>query len=229
MNNGLGKTLQIITLARYKKLHYGLKHCLIICGVNSLKWNWQREVEKFCKDEKAVVLGTRVNRNGRVVPTTTEETKQQIIDCPEEFFWIINIEKLRMSSEEKKTKTGIAHYLNQHIEDGNLGMIAIDEAHKCFDYNTLITTDIGNLKIGDIVENKIKCNILSYNTKTNKLEYEPILNYYKNVTINSKCLQISTSFNSFICTSSHKVYTLNKGWVQADELEIGDEVIELCD
>lgn len=130
MNNGLGKTLQIITLARYKKLHYGLKHCLIICGVNSLKWNWQREVEKFCKNEKAVVLGTRVNRNGRVVPTTTEETKQQIIDCPEEFFWIINIEKLRMSSEEKKTKTGIAHYLNQHIEDGNLGMIAIDECHK---------------------------------------------------------------------------------------------------
>ena len=47
---GLGKTLQIITLARYKKLHQGLKHCLIICGVNSLKFNWQREVEKL-RDE----------------------------------------------------------------------------------------------------------------------------------------------------------------------------------
>ena len=34
---GLGKTLQAITLARYKKEHNGLKHCLIVCGVNSLK------------------------------------------------------------------------------------------------------------------------------------------------------------------------------------------------
>ena len=86
MSNGLGKTLQILTLARYKKLHQGLKHCLIICGVNSLKFNWQREVEKFCKDEKAVVLGTRVNSKGKIVSTTVEEMKHQIDEIPEEFF-----------------------------------------------------------------------------------------------------------------------------------------------
>lgn len=130
MNNGLGKTLQIITLARYKKLHRGLKHCLIICGVNSLKWNWQREVEKFCKDEKAIVLGTKVNSKGKVVPITVEETKKQIEQCPEEFFWILNIERIRLSNEDKKNKTGIVHYINDQIEKGNLGMIAIDEIHK---------------------------------------------------------------------------------------------------
>lgn len=56
-----GKTLQAITLARYKKLHRGLKHCLIVCGVNSLKWNWKKEIEKFCNDEKAIILGTKIN------------------------------------------------------------------------------------------------------------------------------------------------------------------------
>ena len=127
---GLGKTLQLITLARYKKEHQGLKHCLIICGINSLKWNWQREVEKFCKDEKAIVLGTKVNSKGKIVPITVEETKAQIDSCPEEFFWILNIERIRLNSEDKKTKDGIVHHLNNQIMKKNLGMIAIDEIHK---------------------------------------------------------------------------------------------------
>lgn len=101
---GLGKTLQLITLARYKKKHQGLKHCLIICGINSLKWNWVREVEKFCKDERAVVLGTKRNTKGKIVPITVEETKQQIEAGPEEFFWVINVEKIRLSEDDKKRR-----------------------------------------------------------------------------------------------------------------------------
>ena len=127
---GLGKTLQIITLARYKKLHQGLKHCLIICGVNSLKFNWQREVEKFCKDERAVVLGTRVNSKGKVVSTTVEEMKQQIDNVPEEFFWVMNIERIRLNDEDKKAKDVVVQHFNKLIEAGELGMIVIDEVHK---------------------------------------------------------------------------------------------------
>ena len=123
-------TLQIITLARYKKLHQSLKHCLIICGVNSLKFNWQREVEKFCKDERAVVLGTRVNSKGKVVSTTVEEMKQQIDNVPEEFFWVMNIERIRLNDEDKKAKDGVVHHFNKLIEAGELGMIVIDEVHK---------------------------------------------------------------------------------------------------
>ena len=37
---GLGKTKQVIDIAVAKKLALGYKHCLIVCGVNSLKWNW---------------------------------------------------------------------------------------------------------------------------------------------------------------------------------------------
>lgn len=130
MNNGLGKTLQIITLARYRKEHEGLKHCLIICGVNSLKFNWEREVKKFCKDEEAIVLGTRINTKGKVVPISKKETIKQIDSCPEPFFWIINIEKMQLSSESKKSGDSIVASLNKHIENKNLGMIAIDEIHK---------------------------------------------------------------------------------------------------
>lgn len=36
---GLGKTLQMIYLAEELKAQKGLQHCLIICGINSLKAN----------------------------------------------------------------------------------------------------------------------------------------------------------------------------------------------
>lgn len=126
---GCGKTLQALVIARYKRLHRNLKHCLIVCGVNSLKWNWIREIEKFCKEERGIILGTRKNSKGKTVSLTIEETKKQIQSCPEEFFWIINIEKMRLSSEEKKEKTGVINYLNEQIESGNLGMLILDEAH----------------------------------------------------------------------------------------------------
>ena len=128
---GLGKTLQLLTLARYKKKHRGLKHCLIICGLNSLKFNWVKEVEKFCNDEKAIVLGTKVNSKGKIVPMTVEETKEQIDSCPEEFFWIINIEKIRLSDSDNKAGVGVVNHLNHQIENGNLGMVVVDEIHKC--------------------------------------------------------------------------------------------------
>lgn len=139
---GLGKTLQIITLARYKKQHQGLKHCLIVCGINSLKWNWVKEVEKFCNDEKAVVLGTKLNSKGKRVSISVEETKKQIDSCPEEFFWIINIEKMRLSKEDKKSKNSIVDHFNKQVEDKQLGMVVIDEVHKV--KNLLSRTSTGN-------------------------------------------------------------------------------------
>ena len=43
---GLGKTLQMIYLAQELKAKRGIKHCLIICGINTLKTNWEKEIKK---------------------------------------------------------------------------------------------------------------------------------------------------------------------------------------
>ena len=142
---GLGKSLQAIKLAEYKKHHMDLKHCLIVCGVNSLKWNWQREIEKFCRYEKGIVLGTKVNSKGRIVTTTIEETKQQIINCPEEFFWIINIERMRVTKQGLKEKSTIVDCLNYQAEQGNLGMLVVDEVHKIKDISSQQTVGIMSL------------------------------------------------------------------------------------
>ena len=45
----------------------------------------------------------------------------------------------------------------------------------CLDYNTEIDTlEFGKKKIGDIVENDLKCSVLSFNTSTQTKEYKPI-------------------------------------------------------
>lgn len=119
-----------------------LKHCLIVCGVNSLKWNWQKEIEKFCRYEKGIVLGTRVNSKGKIVTTTIEETKQQIMSCPEEFFWIINIERMRVTKQGLKEKSTIVDCLNYQAEQGNLGMLVVDEVHKIKDIKSQQTVGI---------------------------------------------------------------------------------------
>ena len=52
------------------------------------------------------------------------------------------------------------------------------DGENCLDGETLITTNIGDIKIKDICNNKIKCKILSYNIYTNEIEYNEINNYF---------------------------------------------------
>ncbi len=131
---GLGKSYQTIQLANIYKKDNKIKHCLVVCCINSLKYNWLNEIGKFT-NESAVILGTRYGKTektkNKLYDMSINETKEQIKDKPEEFFWIINIEKLRASKEEEKLKDTIVDALNTHIENGDLGLIIIDEIHMC--------------------------------------------------------------------------------------------------
>lgn len=142
---GLGKTLQMLKLAEYKKQHLGLKHCLIICCVNSLKWNWIKEIHKFCKDVDGIVLGYTTNKKGNLKDLTVEQTKEQVRSCPKEFFWIINIERMRLNKEEAKNKTSMSDVFNEQIAKGELGMVIIDEVHKCKNIDSAQSKGIMNL------------------------------------------------------------------------------------
>ena len=53
------------------------------------------------------------------------------------------------------------------------------KCHGCVERNTIINTlEYGDKTIGEIIDNKIKCNIKSFNTQTNKIEYSPIEQFY---------------------------------------------------
>lgn len=122
---GLGKTKQMIDLAVWKKEHNGLKHCLIICGVNNLKYNWMDEIKKH-SDENGKVIG--FTKPGK--EPTMNERIEDLKSKPEEFFWITNIETLRCHKEGRFYKSEIVDIINDFIKDGELGLVIVDEIHK---------------------------------------------------------------------------------------------------
>lgn len=121
---GLGKTKQVIDIAIAKKLQRGYKHCLIICGVNGLKWNWVNEI-KTHSNESGWILGQRTNKSGKVTIGSNNDKLQDLydIDKIQDYFIITNVETLRVDE--------IAQEVQALCRDKTIGIVAIDEIHKC--------------------------------------------------------------------------------------------------
>lgn len=119
---GLGKTKQVIDIAIAKKLQRGYKHCLIICGVNGLKWNWVNEV-KFHSNEGVYILGQRKRGNKLVIGSNSDKKADlSAISDIHEYFIITNVESLRDEAITAK--------LTALCKDGTIGIVAADEVHK---------------------------------------------------------------------------------------------------
>lgn len=119
---GCGKTKQVIDIAVAKKQNNGYKHCLIICGVNGLKWNWKNEVE-IHSNETAYILGQTI-KNGKIVVggnAAKENDLKNIDELP--YFLITNVESLRAKP--------IQDLISSYCQNGIINMVAIDEIHKC--------------------------------------------------------------------------------------------------
>lgn len=128
-DQGLGKTKQIIDLAGCLKA----KKILIVCGVNSLKYNWQNEIQ-IHSDEKGWVLGNRYRKNGNIYEGNTQDKLDDLNNLPDCKFIITNIETLRAgATKEGKTKYRfpVAEKIQELCNKGEIDMIAFDECHKC--------------------------------------------------------------------------------------------------
>ena len=120
---GLGKTKQVIDIAVAKKLQ-GAKRCLIICGVNGLKWNWQNEI-KIHSNESGWILGQRRRRSGKIYVGSTKDKLEDLKNLANinDYFIITNVESLRDAD--------IATTIGEYCKKGIISMVAIDEVHKC--------------------------------------------------------------------------------------------------
>ena len=121
---GLGKTKQVIDIAIAKRLQKGYKHCLIICGVNGLKWNWVNEVHTH-SNENAWILGQKTDRKGKVSIGSTKAKLNDLINISDisAYFIITNVESLRDEA--------IANQIQKLCDNGTIGVVAVDEIHKC--------------------------------------------------------------------------------------------------
>ena len=118
LDMGLGKSMCIVHIARWLKKYRGLKHCLIVCGINTLKANWKKEIQLH-SNETFRVIGERKNSKGTIHYASMEERIEEIKSNIDEFFIIINIESLR--------NPDIVKAFNDR---NDIDMIAVDEIHK---------------------------------------------------------------------------------------------------
>ena len=123
---GLGKTKQVIDIAIAKKLQKGYKHCLIICGVNGLKWNWRNEIATH-SNESCHILGQHDMKNGRIKIGSNkdklDDLKALLKNDSPYYFLITNVESIR----DKDISETIQELCRKNI----INMIALDEIHKC--------------------------------------------------------------------------------------------------
>ena len=116
---GLGKTIQCIYIAQERYAKGEIEHCLIVCGLNTLKFNWKKEIEQH-SDLSVKILGERINRKGRLVVDGVDTRLQQLKEPIEEFFVITNIETLRDDRILKGLNKGANRF----------DMVVADEIHK---------------------------------------------------------------------------------------------------
>lgn len=122
---GLGKSKQVIDIAVARKVMYGYRFCLIVCGVNTLKWNWVNEIHTHSKED-AYILGQR--RKGTKIRIGSTKDKLEDLKLmydikePHPYFIITNIESFRDKN--------IADTISDLCKKGIIGMCAADEMHK---------------------------------------------------------------------------------------------------
>lgn len=108
---GLGKTKESIDIAVARKKE--IYKCLIVCGVNSVKYNWSKEIKTHSKESYAII-------DGRTMDKRVEQINKWYKS--NEYFGIINIESLRNEKIQDALYVG--------IKDGFIGATIVDEIHK---------------------------------------------------------------------------------------------------
>lgn len=119
---GLGKSLCAIYIANELRKQGKVNHCLVICGVSSLKNNWRKEIKKFT-DLSCTILGEKTRRTGTKYIASIKERAEQLNNPIEEFFVITNIETFRDKEVQKAILKG----------PNKFDMIVIDEIHRIGD------------------------------------------------------------------------------------------------
>ena len=132
-DQGLGKTKQIIDFVGCLEKTDTINKVLIVCGVNSLKYNWQSEIG-IHSNEKGWVLGTRFRKTtGKAYEGSTKDKLEDLDNLPDCRYIITNIETLRAGAEKmskSKYHFPIAEKLQELCKNGTISVIAFDECHK---------------------------------------------------------------------------------------------------
>jgi hypothetical protein len=185
---GLGKSAQTLLTINMRQ---DANSVLVVCP-SILKYNWLREMRQWLV--------------GNILVYVYEPKK-------------IRFYKGTNTPHKKNTVLHIINYdilekFYQRLVDAKFNYAIFDE---CFTYDSKVLTERGYLRIGDIVESGLPVKVLSRNHDTNKYEWKKVVRYLKHKR-KSKLLKFTHKFGTFVCTPNHKIYTIEDGYVKAEEI-----------
>lgn len=136
-----GKSMESMNLALYNKKQNNFKHCLIICCVNSSKYNWVKDIQEHTRNEYTpYILGSRYLKKKKTkgsykvygskekfedLNTLKQFGSKTGQDLP--YFIILNVEAVRYKDGKKYP---IADRLIELMNEGYINTVIIDEVHK---------------------------------------------------------------------------------------------------
>ena len=91
----------------------------------------------------------------------------------------------------------------------------------CLAGNTKVETKNGIKELKDV---KVGDYVKSYNTETNQIEYKKVTASAM-TNPKAKVMKITAKNNEIICTPDHKIWTENRGYVEAKDLKENDKIL----
>lgn len=207
---GLGKSLQALLAAKYLydndlEVKKAQQPVLILCPPHLVK-KWGDEVDKFIGDSYVRVSNKYVPKK-----MSPPSKGRKVLYAQKAVFKIVSYDLLRMDK-------AVANKLLT-----NIGVLICDE---CFPYETKVITSEGIKCIGDIVRDGKNISVLSFNHNTQQVEFQPIIatseKYYHNNMVKLNC-----GGKEIVCTEVHKIYTKERGYINAKEISVGETVCTL--
>lgn len=136
--------------------------------------------------------------------------------------------KIIMGSQNKaNTPEEMDEWFGKCREHGSEFVLTTEKLDGCLDYDTILDTDHGLLKIGYIVDNKIKCKVKARDLNTGEIIYTPIKHHFIN---NNEFKWYKLTFSNgktLIATGNHKIYLPELNcWRKVSDL-VGNEVIDI--
>ena len=127
------------------------------------------------------------------------------------------------SIENSYREKEIERIITNGFANKDIEWVVTEKIHGCFEKNQKVLTKNGYKKISKINENDF---VLSFNHKNGKFEYKKVK---KSINRNLSKKWVKLIFDNgkeIICTEDHKIFTKNRGYVEAKDLNENDEFLE---
>jgi predicted phage terminase large subunit-like protein len=202
-----------------------------ICSVLWPVWGWlQNPAERFLSASYSLDLSTRDNLK-----------KRNLIDSQwfqdrygQDFNLATDTQSLEFTRERdfslSKEQNAKRFFMNNKLgyqmatsvassATGHGGSVLL-----CLCYNVEVTTNIGRLYIGEVVEKELPVRVLAFDHKNNNVRWQRIDKY--EVSTGRPCVRVTLNDGRVIdATTDHPFYVVGRGYVPAAQLTNTDKVI----